>query len=69
MEARRQYLDTNECAELINRTPHSVRRLVMRGRIPYRKAGGRLMFPANEIIQWIEDSPGKSVDEVLSGKE
>jgi hypothetical protein len=68
MQDRKPYLDTNEVAELINRTPHSVRRLVMRGRIPYRKAGGRLMFPTSEIINWVEGSPGKSVEEVLSGK-
>jgi len=63
-----KYLDTNECAELINRTPHSIRRLVMRGQIPYRKAGGRLMFPETEIVRWIEESPGMSVQEVINGQ-
>lgn len=62
----KKFLDTNECAKLINRTPGSVRRLVMRGLIPFKKPGGRLMFPRSEIERWIEASPGMSVDEVIN---
>ncbi len=62
----KEHLDTKECGEMINRTAGSVRRLVMRNKIPYKKPGGRLMFLRSEIEEWINASPGKSVDEVIN---
>ena len=51
-----EYLDTQECAMLIKRTPGAVRNLVMRRKIPHRKPAGRLVFLLSEIEQWIGDS-------------
>ena len=48
------YLNTDECAEFINRSPGAVRNLVMRNKIPHRKPGGRLVFKRDEIIEWLE---------------
>jgi hypothetical protein len=38
----------------------------MRGKIPYRKVAGRLMFLEAEIERWIEESPGKSTEEIIN---
>jgi hypothetical protein len=59
---QRVYLNTNQCAELILRTPGSVRRLAAMGKIPFRKVSGRLMFPLDEIEKWINSGPGKTID-------
>ena len=59
-----KYLNTKQCADLILRTPGSVRRLATTGKIPFRKAGGRFMFPLAEIEQWIDSGPSKTIDEV-----
>ena len=52
------YLTTDECAELIHRSPGAVRNLVMRNQIPYRKPGGRLVFIRDEIIEWMQCTGG-----------
>ena len=49
-------------------TPGAIRNLVMRRRIPFRKAGGRLVFIEHEIVQWVENSPGAKVEDVLDEK-
>jgi len=61
---RKEYLTTNEVANLILRTAGSVRRLVAEGKIPYRKPNGRFMFPLDEIKQWIEGAPAKTINEI-----
>jgi hypothetical protein len=61
----KKYLDTEECAKLIGRTPGAVRNLVLRGIIPYRKPAGRLIFVRPEIEAWIENAPGKRLNEFI----
>lgn len=63
-DTEKVYLSTNEVASLILRTPGSVRRLVAEGKIPYRKPNGRFMFPLDEIQQWIDGAPGKTINEI-----
>ena len=58
-----KYLSTEQCAELIGRTPGAVRNLVLRNIIPFRKPAGRLMFIREEIEAWIENAPGLRLDE------
>lgn len=59
-------LDLNETARIIKRTPSAVRNLVMRGKIPFRKAAGRLVFFEHELLEWIQSSPEKTLAEVLN---
>jgi excisionase family DNA binding protein len=52
-------------AEYLNRSEGSVRKLVLRGLIPYRKPGGRLCFIENEIVEWVKAAPGKKIEDVV----
>lgn len=61
---RVEYLNTQECADFIRRTPGAVRNLVMRRAIPFRKPGGRLVFLKTELQRWIEAAPGVKFDEM-----
>jgi hypothetical protein len=37
----------------------------MRGEMPYRKLGGRIIFLWSEIEEWLKSLPGRSLEEVL----
>ena len=60
-DSHKKYLSTEENAELIGRSAGAVRNLVLRRAIPFRKAGGRLVFLRSEIEDWIEQAPGLSI--------
>ncbi len=62
--AERQYLTVTQCAELLSRSPSAIRNLCMRRQIPFRKAGGRLLFLSQEIQEWIEKAEGVTLDEI-----
>jgi hypothetical protein len=62
--SERQYLTVIQCAELIGRSPSALRNLCMRRKIPYRKAGGRLVFLAHEIQSWVEQGPGLKLEDL-----
>jgi excisionase family DNA binding protein len=62
--SERHYLTVNQCAELLGRSPSAIRNLCMRRKIPYRKPGGRLVFLADEIEQWIKDAEGVSLEQL-----
>ena len=59
-----EYLNTAELSKLIGRSEGAIRNLVMRRRIPYRRAGGRLTFIRGEIDKWIDQAPGVRVEEL-----
>jgi excisionase family DNA binding protein len=61
----RHFLTVFEVSEFLGRSPSAIRNLVMRGRIPYRKLAGRLIFFPEEIETWITRAEGLKVDEVL----
>lgn len=63
-----EYLSTEQCAELIHRTPGAIRNLVMRRKIPFRKPGGRLMFLKSELMAWIENAPGVRLEDIQKKK-
>lgn len=63
-EHRRETLDTNGAATYLHRTPGSIRNLVMRQKIPFRKPGGRLIFFIDELDAWIEEAPGITLDDI-----
>ena len=58
------FLDTREAASLLRRSPAAIRNMVLRQVIPYRKAGGRLLFIEEELVAWVRQSPGVSVDDL-----
>ena len=64
----RQYLTIIQCAELIGRSPSAIRNLCLRRKIPYRKAGGRLVFLTHEIQSWVEQGEGISLEELANNK-
>lgn len=49
-----QFLTVHEAAELLRLAPKSLYSLVSRRRIPFRKAGRRLLFLESELVQWTE---------------
>ncbi len=60
------YLDTIALSESLLPwlTPGAIRNLVMRGKIPFRKVGGRLVFIKSEISEWVETSPGLKLEDL-----
>ena len=66
--AMQQFLDVQDVSKLIKRTPGAVRNLVLRRKIPYKKVAGRLLFDMEEIQEWIDNSPGMSLEEIKNGR-
>ncbi len=60
----RVVLNTEGAGKKIKRTAGAVRNLVMRRRIPFRKAGGRLYFFEDELEAWIDKAPGVRIEEI-----
>jgi len=63
------YLTCDQCADFLGRSPGAIRNLVMRRKIPFRKPGGRLIFIRSEIIQWIEQAPGITPEEIAANSQ
>lgn len=61
-------LNSKETATFLRRSEASIRNLVLRRAIPYRKAGGRLVFLQEELERWVQVSPGKTLAEILEEK-
>ena len=59
-----EILNAEELARYLKRTPSSIRNLVMRRQVPFRKVGGRLVFFKEEIDKWVLDSPEISLEEM-----
>ena len=47
-----RFLKVEEVADLLRCKKRTIYDMVEQGRIPYRKVGGRLLFDADEIIEW-----------------
>jgi putative molybdopterin biosynthesis protein len=54
---QRELLTTDEVAALLRVHPKHVYRLLKRG-IPARRAGGKWLFPREEVLRWAERSAG-----------
>lgn len=63
-----EILSVEKVASMIDRSPGAIRNLVLRRKIPYRKAGGRLVFLRDEVERWIVESPGMTIDEVTNAR-
>jgi hypothetical protein len=53
-----------QAGEFLERTEGAIRKLVLKGKIPYRKAGGRIYFLPSELYEWLENSPGVRLENV-----
>ena len=47
-----RFLRVEEVADLLRCKKRTIFDMVEQGRIPYRKAGGRLLFELDEIVEW-----------------
>jgi hypothetical protein len=56
--------DIRKVADFLGRSPGAVRNLVMRRSIPFRKVAGRLVFIEDEIVAWIKNAPGLSLEQI-----
>jgi excisionase family DNA binding protein len=54
-----QLLTVAEAAQLLRLAPKTLYSLVSQRRIPYRKAGRRLLFLESELIEWIRPTERK----------
>jgi len=59
-----QYLTVEQLASYIKRSKGAIRNLVLRRAIPYCKPAGRLIFLKEEIDQWVQNAPGKKLEEI-----
>lgn len=66
--AEQKYMTIIQCADLLGRSPSAIRNLCLRRKIPYRKPGGRLVFLADEIEQWIADAEGITLEQLKGVK-
>jgi excisionase family DNA binding protein len=53
-----KYLNTNEAALFLGRTPKAIRRMVDRGQIPFRRWGKRIVFVREELEEFVNALPG-----------
>ena len=54
----------DEAALKLRKTKRSIRALILRRAIPFRKCGGRIVFLDDELERWVKESPGKKLEEL-----
>ena len=52
-------LTVNEAATLLRLAPKSLYSLVSQRRVPFRKAGRRLLFLESELVEWTRPEPNR----------
>jgi excisionase family DNA binding protein len=55
-EALPKFLTVEEVAELLRVAPRTVYAWVYRGTIPFHKAGRRVIFSLDEIVEWTNNN-------------
>jgi len=55
----RRFLTVREAAELLRLAPKTLYSLVSQHRIPFRRAGRRLIFEAQELDDWTRPAPDR----------
>jgi len=61
-----QYLTIDELSSYIRRSKGAIRNLVLRRAIPYRKPAGRLLVLKEEIDEWVQNAPGRKLEELVN---
>lgn len=54
-----RFMTVSEAAELLRLAPKSLYSLASQRRVPFRKAGRRLLFLESELIEWTRPSERK----------
>jgi len=54
-----RFLDIRAAAQLLGVSPKSLYSWVSQRRVPYRKAGRRLLFLESELIEWTRPEPDR----------
>ena len=62
--AMKTFLNTNEVAMFLGRSPKAIRKLVERGQLPHRRLGRRVIFVQQELEQFIQDLPGMNIQDI-----
>ena len=57
-----RFLTVPEIAEVLRCAKRTIYDMVEQNRIPYRKAGGRLLFDLDEIVSWTR---GEETDDAI----
>jgi excisionase family DNA binding protein len=57
--SRARFMDVREAAELLRLSPKTLYGLVSQRRIPFRKAGRRLLFLESELLEWTRPQPDR----------
>jgi excisionase family DNA binding protein len=55
-----------EAARPLGLTEKAVRQRILRGQLPYRKLGMRILIPSNELDQFLAALPGRTVEEAIT---
>lgn len=50
-------------------TKWSLYNMIRRRQIPFRKRGKKILFLKSELMEWIQNLPGVSVEEAVKGPE
>jgi excisionase family DNA binding protein len=56
---RARLLDVREAADMLRLAPKTLYGLVSQRRIPFRKAGRRLLFLESELLEWTKPVPDR----------
>ena len=56
---RPKLMDVREAADLLRVAPKTLYGLVSQRRIPFRKAGRRLLFLESELLEWTRPAPDR----------
>ena len=56
---RARLMDVREAAEMLRVAPKTLYGLVSQRRIPFRKAGRRLLFLESELLEWTRPAPDR----------
>jgi len=64
-----ELLDIRGAAELLGTTELTIRGQIARGRLPYRRLGGRLVCIRGELLDFIRSLPGVNIDEAQANLE
>jgi excisionase family DNA binding protein len=59
-----EFLDVDRASIVTGHTPPAQYKLVARGKIPYRKFGRKLLFKKSELLQFLDELPGRRPEEV-----
>ena len=58
------YMNTDEVAMFLGRTPKAIRKLVERGQLPHRRLGRRIIFVRAELEEFIQALPGMNIQDI-----